>query len=416
MLSDMVECVGERWGMPGTLLVLGENVVCGMAGCGSSWKNNCAGGCVLWGHWLCNAHLRAFGRQKDGDGPDLNNVRPEQPRKRIGKSNKGGARAQTPAAMGYTMADMVLMSIIADRMRATNIENKRLRKKLVKFERTLEESVKKNELLEGELAKQRRETERESWKTRFEESLEKQRKMIEGSDKDKKRWKAEKQELEDSLERSRKRCNGFVAGVAKNLGQFGVEVYHVQEETRGLFITKNKLLEDIRVREQTCEAQLESLKEVQQLAKDLTDKLKKAKREGSQFFLEVQSLELAVQRVNKRGKDEASARKVAEIKGVTVAQTLQTEREEMTRLREQLQETVQERDKSAKNVEQLKTNIQVLENQAAKFKTAKEHTLTKVSWLPYLYVLTKQFLCLSLASDTHPPPLGQLCEAPTRIS
>ena len=37
------------------------------------------------------------------------------------------------------------------------------------------------------------------------------RKMIEGSDKDKKRWKAEKQELEDSLERSRKRCNGFVA-------------------------------------------------------------------------------------------------------------------------------------------------------------------------------------------------------------
>jgi uncharacterized protein YoxC len=278
------------------------------------------------------------------------------------------------------MADMVLMSIIADRMRATNIENKRLRKKLVKFERTLEESVKKNELLEGELAKQRRETERESWKTRFEESLEKQRKMIEGSDKDKKRWKAEKQELEDSLERSRKRCNGFVAGVAKNLGQFGVEVYHVQEETRGLFITKNKLLEDIRVREQTCEAQLEILKEVQQLAKDLTEKLKIAKREGSQFFLEVQSLELAIQRVNNRGKDEAEARKVAEIKGVTIAQTLQIEREEMTKLRNELQETEQARDQLARNVGKLQTNIQVLEKQASKFKTAKEHTLTKVCY------------------------------------
>ena len=133
--------------------------------------------------------------------------------------------------------------------------------------------------------------------------------------------------------------------------------------------------------------------------------------------MEVQSLEVAIQRVNNRGKDEAKARKVAEIKGVTVAQTLQTEREEMTRLREDLQETEQERDKSAKNVDQLKTHIQVLENQAAKFKTAKEHTLTKVSWLPYyLYVLTTQFLCLSLASDTHPPPLEQLCEAPTRIS
>ena len=111
-----------------------------------------------------------------------------------------------------------------------------------------------------------------------------QTKMIEGFDRDRKRWKGEKQELEDSLERSRKRCNGFVAGVAKNLGQFGVEVYHVQEETRGLFITKNKLLEDIRVREQTCEEQLEILKEVQQLAKDLTEKLKIAKREGSNSF------------------------------------------------------------------------------------------------------------------------------------
>jgi uncharacterized protein YoxC len=281
MLSDMVECVGERWGMPATSLVLGKNVVCAMAGCGTSWGKNCDGGCVLWGHWLCKTHLYTFGRQKDGDGPDLNSVRPEQPRKRIGKSNKGGARAQTPAAMGYTMADMVLMSIIADRMRATNVENKRLKKKVEKLESQVEEAKQTVLALETELAKQRRETERESWKTRFEESLEKQRKMIEGSDKDRKRWKAEKQELEDSLERSRKRCNGFVAGVAKNLGQFGVEVYHVQEETRGLFITKNKLLEDMRVREQTCEAQLDNLKEVQQLAKDLTDKLKKAKREGS---------------------------------------------------------------------------------------------------------------------------------------
>ena len=91
----------------------------------------------MWGHWLCKTHLYAFGRQKDGDGPDLNNVRPEQPRQRIGKSNKGGARAQTPAAMGYTMADMVLMSIIADRMRATNIENKRLRKRYIMFRRRL---------------------------------------------------------------------------------------------------------------------------------------------------------------------------------------------------------------------------------------------------------------------------------------
>jgi chromosome segregation ATPase len=168
--------------------------------------------------------------------------------------------------------------------------------------------------------------------------------------------------------------------VAKNLGQFGVEVYHVQEETRGLFITKNKLLEDIRVREQTCEAQLEILKEVQQLAKDLTEKLKIAKREGSQFFLEVQSLEVAIQRVNNRGKDEAKARKVAEIKGVTVAQTLQIEREEMTKLRNELQETEQARDQLATNVGKLQTNIQVLEKQASKFKTAKEHTLTKVCY------------------------------------
>ena len=204
--------------------------------------------------------------------------------------------------------------------------------------------------------------------------------MIEGFDRDRKRWKGEKQELEDSLERSRKRCNGFVAGVAKNLGQFGVEVYHVQEETRGLYITKNKLLEDIRVREQTCEAQLEILKEVQQLAKDLTEKLKIAKREGSKFFLEVQSLELAIQRVNNRGKDEAEARKVAEIKGVTIAQTLQIEREEMTKLRNELQETEQARDQLARNVGKLQTNIQVLEKQASKFKTAKEHTLTKVCY------------------------------------
>jgi hypothetical protein len=376
----MAEWVGERWGMPATSLVLGKNVVCGMAGCGSRWEKNCDGGCVLWGHWLCKTHLYAFGRQKGGDGPDLNSVRPLQPTKRIGKSNKGGARAQTPAAMGYTMADMVLMSIIADRMRATNIENKRLRNKLVKCEGTLEESGKKIELLEGEVAKQKRQAERETWKTRFEESLEKQTKMIEGFDKERKRWKGEKQELEDSLERSRKRCNGFVAGVAKNLGQFGVEVYHVQEETRGLFITKNKLLEDIRVREQTCEAQLEILKEVQQLAKDLTEKLKIAKREGSQFFLEVQSLEVAIQRVNNRGKDEAKARKVAEIKGVTVAQTLQIEREEMTKLRNELQETEQARDQLATNVGKLQTNIQVLEKQASKFKTAKEHTLTKVCY------------------------------------
>ena len=181
MLSDMVECVGERWGMAATLLVLGKNVVCGMAGCGSSWGENCDGGCVLWGHWLCKTHLYAFGRQKDGDGPDLKNVRPEQPTKRIGKSNKGGARAQTPAAMGYTMADMVLMSIIADRMRATNVENKRLKKKGEKLESQVEEAKQTVSALETELAKQRRETERESWKTRFEESLEKQRKMIEGT-------------------------------------------------------------------------------------------------------------------------------------------------------------------------------------------------------------------------------------------
>ncbi len=37
MLSYMVEFVGDRWGMPATSLVLGKNVVCGMAGCGSSW-------------------------------------------------------------------------------------------------------------------------------------------------------------------------------------------------------------------------------------------------------------------------------------------------------------------------------------------------------------------------------------------
>ena len=112
----------------------------------------------------------------------------------------------------------------------------------------------------------------------------------------------------------------------------------------------------------------------------MTEKLKIAKREGSQFVLEVQSLEEAIQRVNNRGKDEAKARKVAEIKGVTVAQTLQIEREEMTTLRKEFQETEQARDQSATNVGKLQTNIQVLEKQASKFKTAKEHTLTKVCY------------------------------------
>jgi hypothetical protein len=367
MLSDMVECVGERWGMQATSLVLGKNVVCAMAGCGSSWEKNCHGGCVLWGHWLCKTHLYSFGRQKDGDGPDLKNVRPEQPRQRIGKSNKGGARAQTPAAMGYTMADMVLMSIIADRMRATNIENKRLRKKLVKLESQVEEAKQTVSALETELAKQRRETERESWKTRFEECLERERKAKEKFEIEKERWIEKKKELELKLESSRKKCNGFVAGVAKNISQFGVEVYHVQEETRGLFITKNKLLEDIGVREKLCERQQEDLTEVKRLTKDLTEKLTIAKREGSQFFLEVQALEMALKRVYKKSQVEESARILAEMRGKHLEKKVISTSEYVDELRLELSET--EVDKEAKEVQ-----VESLEKEVEKFRVRTERT------------------------------------------
>jgi uncharacterized protein YoxC len=269
--------------------------------------------------------------------------------------------------MGYTMADMVLMSIIADRMRATNIENKRLRKKLVKLESQVEEAKQTVSALETELAKQRRETERESWKTRFEECLERERKAKEKFEIEKERWIEKKKELELKLESSRKKCNGFVAGVAKNISQFGVEVYHVQEETRGLFITKNKLLEDIGVREKLCERQQEDLTEVKRLTKDLTEKLKIAKREGSQFYLEVQALEMALKRVYRKSQVEESARVLAEMRGKHLEKKVITTSEYVDGLRLELRET--EQDKEAKEVQ-----VESLQKEVEKFRVRTERT------------------------------------------
>ncbi len=159
-----------------------------------------------------------------------------------------------------------------------------------------------------------------------------------------------------------------MVGVAKNISQFGVEVYHVQEETRGLFITKTKLLEDIEVREKLCEKQQEDLTEVKRLTKDLTEKLKLAKREGSQFYLEVQALEMALKRVYRKSQVEESARVLAEMRrGKHLEKKVITTSEYVDGLRLELRET--EQDKEAKEVQ-----VESLQNEVEKFRVRTERT------------------------------------------